>query len=209
MSHIMIIFKSMLAIAVIFSVVFAAPNPDSSEQSTVTDEPGSSIIEDNDYVSPTTSIGDFDEDASLADSNDSDVASADDNGLRSGYDSESIIKVSELPSTGMLTKKAIVVFQIFDKIIEIPINVLRYINVYLNQKLMYRGQPAGEAVSSDGPAGSSWNGTAGASVMVPTQSNYDAIFNIPITAMRSVQNLFNWVVEKLCKNRGICNSGAH
>jgi len=76
-------------------------------------------------VSPTTSIGDFDEDSSLADCNDSDVASADGNGpsASSGYDSGNIINVGELPSTGMLTKPAIVVFQIFNKIIEVSLPI--------------------------------------------------------------------------------------
>ncbi|XP_029348300.1 uncharacterized protein LOC100571620 [Acyrthosiphon pisum] len=196
-----------------------------------TAQSGSSFTKNNDSVSAFTSIEGFNAAASLAE-NGSALASADDNDLgasseygpgddeaEAGFNNDSELESTGMPmkpatgmpmkpATGMLTKSAIVVFHLFGKIIEIPIDVLQFINTYLNQKQMHRCEP-GAAVSSKESAGACGNGTAGASMMVPTKSNYDAIFKIPITVLRSVQNLFNRVVEKLCKIHGIYNCGAH
>lgn len=94
----------------------------------------------------------------------------------------------------------------FDRIFAIPINVLQSVNTYLNQKQGQPGQHSGgpnkvpEASVGADYGHQSAPGTAGATgeaghgktpMMVQTKPNYDQIFNIPITALRSVQNLLN------------------
>jgi hypothetical protein len=231
-------FKSMLTIAVVIGVAFAAPNKDKSDQINEIDQSGSFITKDGNSVS--ASFGGFHAAASLADDG-SAMASAGGNGLgaSSGYGpggagaGAGFIGASEFAPTGM--KPATGGYGnsgkpegphysggagagiggngsggLFDKIFAIPINVLQSVNTYLNQKQMHQGQPGvavnghhqnnGAASASGGAtygnadkapsaavgsdyghesAGASGNGKAGASMM------------IPITALRSVQNLLN------------------
>ncbi|XP_016655870.1 GPI-anchored CFEM domain protein A [Acyrthosiphon pisum] len=252
-------FKSMLTIAVVVGVAFAAPNKDKSELSNEIAQSGSFITKNGDSVS--ASFGGFHAAASLADDG-SAIASAGGHGLgaNSGYGAggagagAGFVGVSEFVSTGTPMKPATGGYGnsgkpegpyypggagagagiggngsggLFDRIFAIPINVLQSVNTYLNQKQMHQGQPgvavhghhqnngvasasasavAGSATygnsdkapvasaSSDyghESAGASGNGKAGASMMVHTKTNYDEIFNIPITALRSVQNLLN------------------
>ncbi|XP_060855557.1 uncharacterized protein LOC132933260 [Metopolophium dirhodum] len=160
MAHIINNFMSILTIAVVFSVALAAPNKDTSEPSDETAQSESSITNNNDFVSESASIGGFNAASSLAD-NGSAMASAGGNDLGASGPGGTVagaefINVSELasnemlmkpatemlvkPATETLVKPAIVVFYLFDKIFNIPINVLQYINTYLNQKQMHRGQ---------------------------------------------------------------------
>ncbi|CAI6356556.1 unnamed protein product [Macrosiphum euphorbiae] len=246
-------FKSMLTIAVVVGVAFAAPNKDKSELSNEIAQSGSFITKNGDSVS--ASFGGFHAAASLADDG-SAMASAGGNGFgaSSGYGEGGAGAGAGFVSSGTPLKPATGGYGnsgkpegpyypggagagagiggngsggLFDRIFAIPINVLQSVNTYLNQKQMHQGQPgvtvhghhqnngvasasassvAGSAtygnsdkaplasVSSDyghESAGASGNGKAGASMMVQTKTNYDEIFNIPITALRSVQNLLN------------------
>ncbi|KAL5236890.1 hypothetical protein ACI65C_004300 [Semiaphis heraclei] len=253
-------FKSMLTIAVVVGVAFAAPNKDKSEQSNEIVQSGSFITNNGDSVS--ASWGGFHAAASLADDG-SAVASAGGNGLgaSTGYGpggagagaSVGSIGANEFMSTGKPIKPATGGYGnsgkpegsyyaggvgtgiggngsggVFDRIFAIPINVLQSVNTYLNNKQMHQGQPgvavhgqhqnngvasasaSASAVSGSATydnadkapvatvgsdyghqsAGASGNGK-GASMMVHRKTNYDEIFNIPITALRSVQNLLN------------------
>ncbi|XP_025196848.1 glycine-rich protein 1-like isoform X2 [Melanaphis sacchari] len=101
----------------------------------------------------------------------------------------------------------------FDRIFAIPINVLQSVNTYLNQKQMHQGQPGAVHVqhhtSSNGAAASaSASAVSGSADKVPAAAFAGADYGhesagasvngktgspmmIPITALRSVQNLLN------------------
>lgn len=103
---------------------------------------------------------------------------------------------------------------LFDRIFAIPINVLQSVNTYLNQKQMYQGQPGvvvvhghhqGNGVSSaSAVSGTSTYGNGDKAPLPAVGSDYGhesagvvpgngkgASMMIPITALRSVQNLLN------------------
>ncbi|XP_027849322.2 PE-PGRS family protein PE_PGRS33-like isoform X1 [Aphis gossypii] len=163
-------FKTMLTLAVVVGVAYAAPSADKSEQSNEIIQSGSFITKNGDSVS--ASWGGFHAAASLADDG-SAVASAGGNGLSasSGYGPGSAgagagvgyIGASEFASTGVPMKPAVGGYGnsgkpdshysgvvagaggngggFFDRIFAIPINVLQSVNTYLNQKQMHQGQP--------------------------------------------------------------------
>ena len=105
---------------------------------------------------------------------------------------------------------------LFDRIFAIPINVLQSVNTYLNQKQMHQGQPGSVhghhqnngAASSASASAASGSATYGGDDKVPVATSAGADYGhesagasvngkagapmmIPITALRSVQNLLN------------------
>ncbi|XP_022177643.1 glycine-rich protein DOT1-like isoform X2 [Myzus persicae] len=237
-------FKSMLTIAVVVGVAFAAPNKDKSELSNEIAQSGSFITKNGDSVS--ASWGGFHAAASLADDG-SAMASAGGNGLgaSTGYGpggagagaGVGFIGGSEFASTGMKPANGGYGNSgkpegphyaggvgtgiggngsggLFDRIFAIPINVLQSVNTYLNQKQMHQGQPGvavhghhqNNGVASASASAVSGSATYGNSEKVPSAavgSDYGhesagapgngkgASMMIPITALRSVQNLLN------------------
>ncbi|KAL4126768.1 hypothetical protein QTP88_010977 [Uroleucon formosanum] len=231
-------FKSMLAIAVVVGVAFAAPNKEKSELSNEIAQSGSFITKNGDSVS--ASFGGFHAAASLADDG-SAMASAGGNGLgaSSGYGpggagaGAGFIGVNEFASTGVPLKPATGGYGnggkpegplysggagngsggFFDKIFAIPINVLQSVNTYLNQKQMHQGQPGvsvhghhqnNGVASASAVSGSATYGNGDKAPSAAANSDYGhesaiasgngktgASMMIPITALRSVQNLLN------------------
>ena len=208
--------KTMFTIAAIVGVAFAAPPVDKSDMSNEIVPSGGFVTKNGDSVS--ASWGGFEASASLADDG-SAVASAGGNGLGAGagygaggagasagvYGTGSASGPTGHPVTsggygnggkpGANYSGAGNNGGFFDRIFAIPINVLQSVNTYLNQK--QQGQPGqhngGPNKVPEASVGADYghqsaSGTAGTA---GEAGHGKTPMMIPITALRSVQNLLN------------------
>lgn len=216
-------FITLLTVATIFGIAFAAPRPDEKPELSNEIVPGGFVTKNGNSVS--ASWGGFQASAALADDG-SAVASAGGNGLGAGagYGTGGVGASAGSAGTGVFgagatsqtgfgsygnegkpIKQQQAGGSFFDRIFAIPINVLQSVNTYLNQKQQSQGQPGSvHGASASTSAGSHTYGGPETVSEGPGSADYGhqpagtgekgkrgTPMMIPITALKSVQNLLN------------------